>query len=399
VLIMPQMAFTKLGIDKIRPPSKGKGQEQYFEWLKKGLTLVLSVSYGGTKTWRAQFYVGGKPRTRRLGTYPKMSLAKAREEAYKFDPDGAVASTDAGTFKQVADNWLREYVDEKKLRSSYEIKRSLTVYVYPAWEHKPLFDIRRIDVNQLLDVIKNKHGRNQADAVLSVIRSVMNWYAIQDDRYSTPIVKGMNRDQRSGPERSRNRILNDDEIRTVWSACSDMPIYGPLVKMLLLTAQRLRKVSKMKWSDIDNGVWTIATDAREKGNAGQLKLPDLALEVIKDLPRVKNNPFVFVATVGNGSLAAFNQRKQELDEILPKDMKPWVLHDLRRTARSLLSRAGVRPDISERVMGHVIVGVEGVYDRHHYTDEKNDALARLSGLIEQILNPSPANVTVLKPRR
>jgi integrase len=389
---MPQMNFTKPAVDKIGPPSKQQGQVQYFEWLKKGLTLVLSVSYGGTKTWRAQFYVGGKPRTRPLGTYPELSIAKARVAAHAFDPDAAVASSEAGTFKQVAENWLREYVDEKKLRSKYEIERHLTAYVYPAWEHKPLFDIRRIDVNQLLDKIKHKHGRNQADAVLRTIRGVMTWYAVQDDKYNSPIVKGMKRDQRSLPEKSRTRILNDDEIRVVWTACSDMPIYGPLVKMLLLTAQRLRKVSEMKWTDLDNGVWIIATDAREKGNAGILKLTDLALNVIKDVPRIKDNPHVFAAGVGNGPFNSFSQRKQELDEMLPKAMPPWVLHDLRRTARSLMSRAGVQRDISERVMGHAIVGVEGVYDQYPYFVEKNDALKRLSGLIEQILNPAPANV-------
>jgi len=397
---MPQMTFTKLGIDKLKPPSKGKNQVQYFERRRKGLQLVLSVSYGGTKTWRAQFYVGGKPRTRPLGAYPELSLAQARDAADKFNPNAAVASTDAGSFKEVADNWIREYVDEKKLRTSYEIKRSLTVYVYPAWEHKPLFDIRRLDVNQLLDTIKHKHGRNQADAVLTVIRSIMNWYAIQDDRYSTPIVKGMKRDQRSLPERSRTRILKDDEIRAVWKACSDiMPIYGALVRMLLLTAQRLHKVSRMKRSDIDNGVWTIATEPREKGNAGMLKLPDLALDVIKDLPRVKDNPHLFVATVGKGPFNAFGVRKDELDALLPKDMPAWVLHDLRRTARSLMSRAGVLSEHAERVMGHAIESVEGVYDRYPYFTEKSDALKRLAGLIETILNPAPANVTVLKPRR
>ena len=144
---------------------------------------------------------------------------------------------------------------------------------------------------------------------------MMTWYAARDDKYNLPIVKGMKRDQRSLPEKSRTRILNDDEIRAVWSACSDIPIYGPLVKMLLLTAQRLRKVSEMKWSDLDDGVWTIATDAREKGNAGMLKLPDLALAAIKDLPGIKDNPHVFVAMVGNGSFNSFSQRKEELDEI------------------------------------------------------------------------------------
>jgi integrase len=72
----------------------------------------------------------------------------------------------------------------------------------------------------------------------------------------------------------------------------------------------------------------------------------------------------------------------------------WTIHDLRRTARSLMSRAGVRPDIAERVLGHVQAGVEGVYDRHTYHDEKADALARLATLIETILNPAD-NVVVL----
>jgi hypothetical protein len=79
-------------------------------------------------------------------------------------------------------------------------------------------------------------------------------------------------------------------------------------------------------------------------------------------------------------------------------MPDWTIHDLRRTARSLMSRAGVRPDIAERAMGHAITGVEGFYDRHTYTDEKADALARLAGQIEQIINPAPANVVTLKPR-
>ena len=73
----------------------------------------------------------------------------------------------------------------------------------------------------------------------------------------------------------------------------------------------------------------------------------------------------------------------------------WALHDLRRTAKTLMARAGVRPDISERVLGHVIAGVEGTYDRHSYADEKRDALGKLSAMIERILNPLPPNVATV----
>lgn len=73
-------------------------------------------------------------------------------------------------------------------------------------------------------------------------------------------------------------------------------------------------------------------------------------------------------------------------------MHGWKLHDLRRTARSLMSRAGVRPDIGERCLGHAVGGVEGIYDRHHYRDEMADALRRLAALIERIVNPPAGNV-------
>ena len=77
----------------------------------------------------------------------------------------------------------------------------------------------------------------------------------------------------------------------------------------------------------------------------------------------------------------------------------WTLHDLRRTAKTLMARAGVRPDISERVLGHVIAGVEGTYDRHSYADEKREALEKLAAMIERILNPQPSNVVTLAELR
>jgi integrase len=227
----------------------------------------------------------------------------------------------------------------------------------------------------------------------------MGWYAIKDDRYNSPIVKGMDLDKRTMPEKSRKRVLNDDEIRAVWKACDDMGIYGALVKMLLLTGQRLQKVSHMRWEDLKDGCWAIQTEPREKGNAGVLMLPPMALNVLKDLPRIQDNPFVFPASVGKGPFNSFSQRKQELNDKLAKDMPGWVVHDLRRTARSLLSRGRVRSDIAERIMGHAIAGVEGVYDRHHYFDEKTDALLRLAGLIEQIVNDTPTKVVALPIRR
>jgi integrase len=220
-----------------------------------------------------------------------------------------------------------------------------------------------------------------------------HWYQTRNDDYVTPVVRGMGR---SKPHDSkRKRILDDDEIRALWKACDEMGTFGAILKCCVLTAQRRDKVTTMQWSDLRDGVWTIAAEPREKSTAGTLRLPKTVLEVINAQPRLAGNPHVFAVGTGQGVFNSFSQRKGELDEKLPK-MPPWVIHDLRRTARSLMSRAGVRPDIAERVLGHAIPGVEGVYDRHHYGDEKADALKRLAHLVNTIVHPPEGNVVSMQ---
>jgi integrase len=231
----------------------------------------------------------------------------------------------------------------------------------------------------------------------------MNWYASRHDDYVPPIVRGMRRT--SPKERARSHLLDDHEIRLIWKQAEANGTFGACVRLLLLTAQRRDKVASMKWSDVSlDGTWTIAVEAREKGTAGELVLPKIALDIIREQPQLGNNPYVLAAR-GNGHIGGWSKPKAVFDAKVAEaaraaklpGVRPYVLHDLRRCSRSLLSRAGVRPDIAERVMGHAIPGVEGVYDRHAYKDEKADALARLAALIDSIVHPR-ANVMPLVKR-
>ena len=321
-----------------------------------------------------------------------MTVKKARAEAHEYwrDPAKFTAQAAVGSFKEIADNWIKRHVEANKLRSHPDIERMLTKYVYPRWKDRPFLEIRRRDVNELLDHVADNHGLSQADAVLAQIRGIMAWYQTRDENYVSPIVRGMRRNKN---RKARDRILSDDEIRAVWKAAEDCGSFGTIVKVALLTAQRRDKVATMKRSDVAEGIWTIAADEREKGTAGKIKLPSLALDIIEAQPRIAGNPYVFAAR-GKGPFNSWAQRKNELDKKLP-EMPPWVIHDLRRTARSLMARADVRPDIAERVLGHAIPGVEGVYDRHQYADQKTDALNRLAALIEKIINPPKGNVVTL----
>ena len=156
-------------------------------------------------------------------------------------------------------------------------------------------------------------------------------------------------------ERARSRILDDNEIKAVWRTAEANGTFGAFIRLCLLTGQRREKILAMKWEDISDGVWTIQRVAREKGTAGSLQLPTAALAIINMQPRYASNPYVF-ATKGDFYIQGVSRSKSVFDK--KAGVTNWTIHDLRRTARSLMSRAGVRPDIAERVLGHAIRGVE-----------------------------------------
>jgi integrase len=220
----------------------------------------------------------------------------------------------------------------------------------------------------------------------------MNWYESRHDDYRSPIVKGMGRYKAA--EHKRERTLADDEIRALWPVCEAAGTFGAIVRFGLLTAQRRDKLASIRWADIEDGTWTIRREPREKANAGSLRLSPMALEIIEAQPRLDGNPYIFAGR-GHVAFNGWSKAKAALDAKLP-GIEPWTVHDLRRTARSLMSRAGVKPHVAERVLGHAIAGVEGVYDRHGYDEEKALALDALAGLIARILNPTDNVVSLAR---
>ena len=322
----------------------------------------------------------------------RLILARVRDGLPAFEPK-------ADSFGKVTADWLTRHVKAKGLRSKGEVTRLLNAHVLPAWKDREFTLIRKSDVAALLDEVEDDHGARQADYVLAIVRGIMNWFATRHDDYVPPIVRGM---RRTNPkERARNRKLNDGELRAVWKIAEANGTFGALVRLLLLTGQRRAKVVAMRWQDLAmDGTWTLPAEAREKGNAVELVLPAAAIDIVRTQPRLGENPYV-LAGRGNGHINGFSKAKRAFDDKLVAelpDMPPWTLHDLRRTARSLMSRAGASSDHAERVMGHAIEGVEGVYDRHEYNDEKAEVLRRLAALVDAIVNERSADVLPMKRR-
>ena len=168
--------------------------------------------------------------------------------------------------------------------------------------------------------------------------------------------------------------------------------YPAYIRTLLLTAQRRTDVARMAAAEISETIWTIPATRFKTKVENVVPLSRATLQLIG--PGRKK--FIFSTNGERRAFSGFSKSKAELDrkisELRARDgrkaMPRWVLHDLRRTARSLMSRAGVPSDIAERVLGHTIGGVRAVYDRHDFLVEKADALEKLAALVNRIINPA-----------
>jgi integrase len=333
----------------------------------------------GKQVWAT---IGSELKIEQARALAREAIRRIRKGEPAFEPPKPKPESVAS----VAASWLQRHVDKNQLRTGGEIRRIIDRHILPYWAARDFVSLRRSDIAALLDTLEDAHGAATADAALTVLRSIANWVQSRNDDYTPPFTRGMRRVQ----ERERSRVLTDDELRAVWHAAAGAGTFGASVRLLLLTAQRRAKVADLRWDDISpDGVWTIRTEEREKGNADALQLPQVALDIIGAQARFVGNPFVF-----STRSATFSGRYKTIFDA-QCGVTGWRLHDLRRTARSLMSRAGVLSEHAERVLGHVIGGVEGIYDRHSYAVEKGHALRELAALIERIVSPPADNVVPL----
>jgi integrase len=372
-------------------------QTDYFDDRTPG--LALRVSRSGLKSWTYHFTHVGKRNRLTFGNYPSLSLAGARTRA-----DEARAAVTEGTDpRALKGETLRAICEEyqkregNKLRSAEWQQWALERYVYPALGSRSIAEIKRSEIVRWLDDIEAKAGAPMADRALATVRKIMNWYAIRSDDFRSPIVRGMTR-SKAGP---RERTLTDDELRVVWKTAGNAGVFGNYLRFLLLTAARKSEAADLEWSELTRADWTLPA-ARNKTKIDLVRpLSKLAQSILP----TPDGKFVFTkgGTSINKRLAGYKHNFDilVLDELRKTDraaqpLPRWTLHDLRRTARSLMSRAGVPTDHAERCLGHVIGGVRGVYDRHEYHREKAQAFEALAALIDRIVEGKSAKVVRIK---
>lgn len=418
---MARERLTDKRVSAMRAPASGR--REIHDKVRTGLSLRITDK--GAKTWSVLYRFKGKLARVTLGAYPAIGVAKARTLAgvalelvdKGTDPREAKAASEAVEAQRAADTVdavVEDFVAKHaaKRRWGHEMKRILERDVVPKWKGRPLADITRRDARALLDEIEGR-APTQRNRTLEVVRVFAKW-AAERDIIPADFTSGI----KKNPEQARERALTDDEVRAFWMATGQLGWpFGDILKLLLLTAARKSEIGEAHWGEInvDDEVMEIPASRTKQARAHVIPLSRAAVAVIATLKKVGETPDLIFTTNAKTPVSGFSKAKLQMDvlmEVALRDaitdeqsrampesaLAPWVIHDLRRTVRSNLSKLGVSSDVAERILGHAIPGVRGVYDRHSYLDEKRDALDRWALHVAGIVTPRPENIVPMKGR-
>jgi integrase len=413
---MPTTKLTQAAVDRLKSPASGR--IEYWDSQLPGFGLRISSK--GRKTWQAMYRVNGKTVRETLGTLAVIpDVAKARQlardsmgkahagthpvEARHREHEEALRKSDAERARRqntlgVA---IERYLDDRKesVGSDYfaETKRTLDRDVKPAIGDRPLPEITRPEIRELLAAIVDRGAPSHANHVLAYLRAMLNW-AVGEDLIGKSPADGI---RMPAPRPEGDRVFCEDEIRLFWRACDKIGWpFGPLDQLLLLTAQRRDELARATWPEFDiaKRLWTIPGRRTKNGREHIVHLSPLAIEILDNLPHIGSEQFVF--TTGRRSdapISGFSHAAARLS-LEMSGVERFTRHDLRRTAATGMAALGIAPHVVDKILNHTtgkISGVAAIYNRFEYLPERKAALEAWSRHVETLIRPVLENVVQL----
>jgi integrase len=360
--------LTDVGVRALKPATK---QFKVWDTQTRGFGVLVSDT---TKTWFVMY--SEKRRFKSLGRWPDVSLSEARRKAQGLlgtQPDAARCPT----FPVALDLFLDTHAAELRPRSRYVLERTLRFNFH--WTKT----LDKITHNDVLTAIESKKAKSAASHALKDIRTFFNWCVPRYLAHSP--CQGIKMPSRYIP---RKRVLTDEELKKVWFAATEYP-FGSIVRLLITSGQRKTETASIKWDYVNGQEQTITLPdwLTKNGREHRFPIGSYAQDIIKSLPR--KGDYLFEGRVHDQPYNGWNKHKADLDK--KSGVQNWVLHDLRRTYRTIHGRIGTPPHVGERLINH-ISGIESVtsevnaiYDVHTYLPEMRKAVEAFDGYLSQLL--------------
>jgi integrase len=413
-------ALTTTAVEAVKP---GTNRREIPDPSLAGLYLV--VQPGGAKSWALRYRYAGKPKKLTLGRWPIMGVAAARTaateaiEAVEHGNDPGAAKRKAKAERIEAQQSERDKIKTlvgqyaqrhlSGLRSGGEVKRRLEAEFLPAYGNHDIQEITKRDIRDLLDAIADSGRITTANRMRLYLSGFFNWCLDRDVIEVSP-AQGI---KPVAKEKSRDRVLSDNEIRWFWRACDDLGFpWGPMGQTLLLTGQRLGEVVGMTDAEISGDVWNMAPERTKNGRAHAVPLSDAARRVLASVERVESRAGYIYTTTGQSPVSGYHKGRNHIAERMaeiaseeagePVEIPHWTFHDLRRTAATGMARLGIPVRVTEAVLNHVSGtggGIVAVYQRHDYADEKRAALDAWARLVADLVEGRADNVVQIEGAR
>lgn len=350
----------------------------------KGFTIRVLPT--GCKTFLFIYEVDGKRKQVNLGNYPYTTLAAARNkynalaEAYNLGEPVVppVEATSEEPPKQ-EETITVKYLVGKYLESGKEntkgwegMKNSILTKKISSWHHREVTSVTKKDLVTLLE--KDLENGEGAAACTCKVISAMFAYAVDMEIINnTPFLR-MQRVMPVLKAKTRTRFLTEQEISATWKlidTTKGLDVLKRVLKVVLLTAQRPGEVLGMHRGEINGDWWTIPAHRALKGNRDhRVFLTKTVKDLIGD-----GEEYIFPAAIqstqGHVSAPALVQFARKVND---KKAEKWTPHDLRRTARTHMSRLRIPREHAEAVLNHAKGGMVKVYDQYVYDNEKREAL-------------------------
>lgn len=403
---MPALPSTDRAIRSLEAPVD-KPQEVYWDEKTGGLVLVIGKR---TRTWMLTYRQNGRQRRVAIGRYPDVGLAAARKEAERTrgailegaDPQQErVEHRKAETVAELLPSYMEAV--KRNNRSWLDTERAFTRDILPAIGPMKAMDVTRKDIASVIDRPLRRGAPVLANRTVEHVRTFFRWLEDQGHIEESPA----DRVRKPTKERARERALDDDEIAALWKATDSLSKQARIaVRLVLLSGRRVMEVVGARWSEFDMQarVWRLPGDRNKTGREWRFPLTEPMVVLLEEARALHpDSPTVFVGrrVRGREPIPTHNLVMQSLIRHDARDgfTDHWTPHDLRRTCRTNLSRLGVLPHVAELCLGHVIGGIQGVYDTYQYTSEMRDAFTRWNNFVLELVGEKPALMADVVPIR